>query len=68
MKRHFRKALILRAFVFLFLLTACVSTQKRLLDSGTSQLQLRSIQTRAFDTTDQEKYFACDSKTGIFCY
>ena len=54
MKRPFRKALIW-VLGFLFLLTACVSTQKRLLDSDTSQLQLRSIQTRAFETTDQEK-------------
>jgi hypothetical protein len=55
MKRLFRKALIVGLLWILFLLTACVSTQKRLLDSDTSQLQLRSIQTRAFDTTDQEK-------------
>jgi hypothetical protein len=33
----------------------CVSTQERLLDSDTSQLQLRSFQSRAFDTTDQVK-------------
>ena len=38
----------------LLLMAACVSTQKRLLDSDTSQLQVRSIQTRAFDTTDRE--------------
>jgi hypothetical protein len=34
---------------------ACASTQDRLLDSKESQVQLRSIQTRAFDTTDKEK-------------
>lgn len=33
----------------------CASTQQRLLDSDSSQVQLRSIQTRAFDTTDKEK-------------
>ena len=55
MKRHFQNVLILWVPGFLFLLAACVSTQKRLLDSDTSQLQLRSIQTRAFDTTDKEK-------------
>ena len=55
MKKHFRKTLIFWAFGFSLLLTACVSTQKRLLDSDTSQLQLRSIQTRVFDTIDQEK-------------
>lgn len=55
MKKHFRKVLIFGVFGFLLLLTACVSTQKRLLDSDSSQLQTRSIQTRAFDTTDREK-------------
>jgi len=33
----------------------CATTQEHLLDSDASQLQLRSIQTRAFDTTDKEK-------------
>ena len=37
------------------LLAACVSQQKHLLDSEASQLELRSIQTRVFDTTDREK-------------
>jgi len=41
--------------VLLLVAGGCVSTQSRLLDSDTSQLQIRSIQTRAFDTTDQEK-------------
>jgi len=35
--------------------TGCQTTQERLLDSGSSQVQLRSIQTRAFDTRDKEK-------------
>jgi hypothetical protein len=35
--------------------SGCASTQDRLLDSKESQVQLRSIQTRAFDTTDKEK-------------
>ncbi|HEX9157533.1 MAG TPA: hypothetical protein VF827_05900 [Syntrophales bacterium] len=39
----------------LFLLTACATTHDRLLDMDTSQVQLRSIQSRAFDTTDKEK-------------
>ncbi|MBN1829837.1 MAG: hypothetical protein JW884_11945 [Deltaproteobacteria bacterium] len=34
---------------------ATTSTQEKLLESGTSQVQLRSIQTRAFETTDKEK-------------
>ena len=32
----------------------CATTQERLLDSDVSQVQIRSIQTRAFDTTDRE--------------
>ncbi len=43
------------AFFVLFLIAGCASTQKQLLDSDASQLKLRSIQTRAFDTTDKEK-------------
>lgn len=46
-------ALILISLVFFF--TGCATTQQRLLDSESSQVQLRSIQTRAFDTTDKEK-------------
>lgn len=38
-----------------FLVTACATTQDHLLDMNTSQVQLRSIQSRAFDTTDKEK-------------
>ncbi len=37
------------------LVTACATTQDHLLDMNTSQVQLRSIQSRAFDTTDKEK-------------
>lgn len=55
MKKHFRKGIIFGVLAFTLLLAACVSTQKRLLDSDTSQLQLRSIQTRAFDTVDREQ-------------
>jgi len=41
--------------LFLLSLSACASTHQRLLDSDVSQVQIRSIQTRAFDTTDKEK-------------
>jgi hypothetical protein len=42
--------------IFVLLLTiGCTSTQKQLLDSEESQLKIRSIQTKAFDTTDKEK-------------
>lgn len=37
------------------LIVSCISTQGRLLDSQSSQLQLRSIQERAFDTNDRER-------------
>lgn len=35
------------------IISGCATTQQRLLDSDSSQVQLRSIQTRAFDTTDR---------------
>lgn len=37
------------------ILTGCVSTEDRLLDADTSQVQLRSMQVRAFDTVDRER-------------
>ena len=37
------------------LITACATSKKELLATDKSQLQLRSIQTRAFDTTDRER-------------
>ena len=49
----------IRSVLFLIVLSlflvGCASTQERLLDSDSSQVQLRSIQTRAFDTADKEK-------------
>lgn len=43
-------------FVFVLISVAgCATTQARLLDSDVSQVQLRSIQSRAFDTTEKEK-------------
>lgn len=41
--------------LLLSLFVRCATTQQRLLDSDESQLQLRSVQSRAFDTTDKEK-------------
>ena len=46
---------VLVTIVLSLLVTGCATTQQRLLDSDSSQVQLRSIQTRAFDTTDKEK-------------
>ncbi len=50
-----RKQFTLIFIVSVLFLTGCATTQKRLLDSDSSQVQMRSIQTRAFDTTDKEK-------------
>jgi hypothetical protein len=49
-----RRSLTL-VFLAALLVAGCATTQDRLLDVDTSQVQLRSIQTRAFDTTDKEK-------------
>lgn len=46
---------LLVASLAAFFLAGCASTNQRVLDSDQSQVQLRSIQTRAFDTTDKPK-------------
>jgi hypothetical protein len=46
---------LLILILFLSSFMGCASTQERLLDSDTSQVQIRSIETRAFDITDKEK-------------
>ena len=52
----FYKYLIFLIFTTTTLLVSgCATTQQRLLDSGSNQVQLRSIQTRVFDTTEKEK-------------
>lgn len=50
-----KSKLVLVLIVCSFITVGCATTQQRLLDSESSQVQLRSIQTRAFDTTDKEK-------------
>ena len=55
MKRSYRTKACLIFTVVTLLVIGCATTQQRLLDSDASQVQLRSIQTRAFDTTDKEK-------------
>jgi len=50
--RQVALVLIILSLVFVGCAT---TTQERLLDSDTSQVQLRSIQTRAFDTKDKVK-------------
>jgi len=47
--------LVLILILFPLIVVGCATTQQRLLDSESSQVQLRSIQTRAFDTTDKAK-------------
>ena len=38
-----------------FILPGCATTSDRALDAGQSQVQLRSMQTRAFDSSDREQ-------------
>ena len=47
--------LILSLLLPLAFIVGCQSSTNQLLASGESQVQLRSIQSRAFDTTDREK-------------
>lgn len=51
-KLTYSKGLLGLLFI-LILGTGCATTQSRLLDSDESQVRLRSIQSRAFDTTDK---------------
>lgn len=53
--RRIKLSLIGMALPLLLLVSGCATTQQRLLDSDASQVQMRSIQTRAFDTTEREK-------------
>jgi len=48
----FKKVICTTVFVSVAA-TGCATTQQRLLDSDQSQVQLRSFQSRAFDTTDK---------------
>jgi len=49
------RQIVLVLVVLSLFFIGCATTQQRLLDSDASQVKLRSIQTRAFDTTDKEK-------------
>ncbi len=42
-------------FILSILLAGCASSKQQLLAASKSQVQLRSIQSRAFDATDQQK-------------
>jgi len=49
------KQIVLVLIILSLVFVGCATTQERLFDSDTSQVQLRSIQTRAFDTKDKIK-------------
>jgi len=50
------KIKFLLATLAVFLISGCATTaEERILDLNENQLKLRSIQTRAFDTSDKEK-------------
>jgi hypothetical protein len=53
--KQIKFGVITSLFILILLVSGCATTKERLLDSDSSQVQLRSIQTRAFDTTDREK-------------
>lgn len=53
--KHFKFRFFCVAMAMSLFVSGCATTQERLLDSDGSQVQMRSIQTRAFDTTDREK-------------
>lgn len=55
MKESYHNKAVVIITIVTLLVIGCATTQQRLLDSDSSQVQLRSIQTRAFDTTDKEK-------------
>jgi len=42
-------------FFSLFFLSSCATTHERLMDSGMSQIQLRNMQSRVFETADRER-------------
>lgn len=44
---------IFSAFVIIVLLTGCASTQRDVLGTNQSQIQMRNYQSRSFDTTDR---------------
>ena len=49
------KLYICFSLICFLLFTGCATTTQRVLDSDQSQVQLRSIQTRTFETTDKTK-------------
>jgi len=50
-----KQILLLSLLIVLIMLISCAPSTKQVLATKGSQVELRSIQTRAFDTTDREK-------------
>ena len=50
-----KQILLLSLLIVLIMLISCAPSTKQVLATKGSQVKLRSIQTRAFDTTDREK-------------
>ena len=46
---------IISSIAIMLLLVGCATTSQKIMDSDKSQVQLRSMQTRAFDTSDKKK-------------
>jgi 16S rRNA G527 N7-methylase RsmG len=50
-----KKILFLSMLIVLLMLISCAPSTKQVLATNESQVKLRAIQTRAFDTTDRDK-------------
>jgi len=55
MRKSKRYSGILIVLCLLFVLAGCVTTTNKAFETNESQVKLRSMQTRAFDTTDKKK-------------
>jgi len=55
MRSNMYRPLIVVLLALTLMLVGCATTHDRLFDVDTSQVQLRTVQSRAFDTTDKEK-------------
>ena len=55
MRSEMYQPLIILLLSLTLMLVGCTTTHDRLFDVDTSQVQLRAVQSRAFDTTDKEK-------------
>ena len=53
--KHAWISIVFVSFASFLLMTGCQSSKSQILASGESQVQLRSIQSRVFETTDREK-------------